>query len=254
MLYQLLKLKKLFVKLITCWIFPESLRKNTRNFLFYFSFTDFIKFKNQNFKIVSLGTNCLPRVFTTAIKLKPRKIYGEKTGPFDLAVHKNINKIADCIENDFQNFFNGLIFDNHWQNPKLDAIYIHDDKLTKQQFIKRYKKRINNFTQILNYPKTVYFIFSDYEQNTKAPEIIHLCNILKIKRNGKPFKLVILTAHAIPDFLGENVIQLIDDKFKIEDGNWVELCINEYGNINNRYTKFCKSMGEKLKEFVYKNS
>ena len=90
----MLKLKKLLCKTLTCFIFPERLRKNLRNFLFYFSIVDFIRFKLQNFHIVSLGNNCLPRVLTTAVKLKPRKIYGEKTLPFDLKYSYDLEKTA----------------------------------------------------------------------------------------------------------------------------------------------------------------
>lgn len=97
-MYYLLIAKKFFVKLLTCFIFPEKLRKNARNFLFYFSFEDYIRFKTQNFHIVSLGCDCLPRVLTTAIKLKPRKIYGEKTLPFGF-----INDYGD-IDNDYTRF------------------------------------------------------------------------------------------------------------------------------------------------------
>lgn len=77
-MYFLLKIKKFIVKILTCWILSKKIRRNARNFLFYFSLYDFFQFRKQNFKIVSLGNNCLPKVLTTAVKLKPRKIYGEK--------------------------------------------------------------------------------------------------------------------------------------------------------------------------------
>ena len=77
-MYYLFKLKKLIIKILIFWICSKKLRKNVRNFLFYFSVIDYFRFKKQKFHIVSLGSNCLPRVLTTAVKLKPRKIYGKK--------------------------------------------------------------------------------------------------------------------------------------------------------------------------------
>ena len=97
-MFKLLRIKKLIIKLLTCFIFPEKLRKNVRNFLFYFSFVDFVRFKRQNFHIISLGSDCLPRVLTTAVKLKPRKIYGEKTLPFDLCRSYDLKKIIKFLQ------------------------------------------------------------------------------------------------------------------------------------------------------------
>lgn len=49
---------------------------------------------------------------------------------------------------------------------------------------------------------------------------MQLYNILKLKRTGKPFKIIV-------------------KNFKINDANWVESFINDYKNINNQYTEFC---------------
>ena len=251
-MYYFLKIKKLIIKFLTCWIIPYSFRKNARNFLFYFSFSDFVRFKNQKYKIVSLGTNCLPRVLTTAAKLKPRKIYGEKTGPFDLSCHYDIQKVAELIENDFENFFDNLYFNETWQNNYLKAAYPHDKKLSRKQFEKRYKKRIQNFKQLLNYPKIVYFIFADYDKIPDKKDLIRLLSVLEKKREGKPFRLVILTAKEIEDFHSPYVIQLIDN-FKIEHENWVESFINDYGSKHNKYSDYCIKTGGKLSKIIKKH-
>lgn len=148
----MLKLKKLLCKTLTCFIFPERLRKNVKNFLFYFSFADYIRFKKQNFHIVSLGCDCLPRVLTTAIKLKPRKIYGEKTLPFDLKYSFDLERTAELI--------------------------------------------------IISNPD-IYVIVQD---------------------------------------------------FKINDGTWIKSFINDYGNIDNDYSRFCKNTGKKLKHIINYNT
>ena len=170
----MLKLKKLLCKTLTCFIFPEKLRKNVRNFMFYFSFEDYIRFKRQNFHIVSLGCDCLPRVLTTAIKLKPRKIYGEKTLPFDLCRSFDFERTAELIQNNFTDFFEDI--------KLTKELFPHDYKLTKEQFTIRYRKRISNFLELM--------------------------------------------------------------------GTWIKSFINDYGDIDDTYSRFCKNAGKKLKHII----
>lgn len=248
-MYYFLKLKKIIIKLLTCLIFPEKYRKNARNFLYYFSFKDLISFKRQNFYIVSLGNNCLPRVLTTVLKLKPRKIYGEKTCPFDLSFHLDIEKIAEIIHNDFENFFDDLVFDKVWQNRYLKSTYPHDNKLNKEQFIKRYKKRINNFKYILKSDKMIYFIYSNFDNNICKRDVLLLYDAI-LKHRDKPFKLIILTScKQFLNFENSNII-LLEEDFSIKHSNWVKSFVNDYGNINNEYTRFCQKTSISLNKIV----
>ena len=251
-MYLILKLKKFIIKILTCWILSKKLRKNTRNFLFYFSLYDFFQLKKQNFKIVSLGYNCLPRVLTTATKLKPRKIYGEKTYPFDLSIHSDINEITKQIKTNFETYLENIIKKETWENPTLKAKYPHDKYLTIDEFKHRYKKRIENFNEIINNPKIIYFIYANYESKIEKIEVINLYNVLKEKRGNKPFNLILLLNNKIENIENPNIIQLISD-FKIEHANWGEYFINEYGNKKNKYTEFCNTTGEKLSQIIKKH-
>ena len=235
-----LKLKKLLCKTLTCFIFPEKLRKNVRNFLFYFSFEDYIKFKRQNFHIVSLGCDCLPRVLTTAIKLKPRKIYGEKTLPFDLCRSFDLSKTIELIETDFENYFEKLTIS--------EELYPHDYKLTKEQFIMRYRKRISNFLELMKSEKLIYFIYADFDNLIDANAIGKLYSVLENKRNGKPFRIIILTAKPI-NIANPDIYVIVQD-FKINDGTWIKSFINDYGDIDDQYSRFCKNAGKKLKHII----
>lgn len=204
----MLKLKKLLCKTLTCFIFPERLRKNLRNFLFYFSLTDYIRFKRQNFHIVSLGNNCLPRVLATAVKLKPRKIYGEKTLPFDLKYSYDLEKTAKLIQNNFNDFFEDI--------ELTQELFPHDYKLTKQQFETRYNKRIKNFLKVMASDKMIYFIYADFDNQINVNTIRKLYYVLKNRRNGKPFKIIVLTAKIIS--ISNPDIYVIIQDFKIKDG------------------------------------
>ena len=235
---------------MTFWIINKHWRKNARNFLFYFSIVDFIKFRRQKFHIVSLGNNCLPRVLMTAIKLKPRKIYGEQTCPFDLCISNDIKSTTELIRNDFQNYFAGLEFaDNGWINKKINCIYIHDKNLNDTQFKKRYIKRIKNFINLLHSSKKIYFVYSNYnsEKTITQCDIQNLYNILKLKRCQKPFELILLTPFKI-NGLG-NIIQIVDD-IKINDADWGVNMINKYNNIDNKYTHYSHRVFIKLKDII----
>lgn len=237
-MFYLLIAKKLLCKTLTFFIFPEKLRKNVRNFLFYFSFADYIRFKRQNFHIVSLGCDCLPRVLTTAVKLKPRKIYGEKTLPFDLCRSFDLSKTIKLIETDFENYFDNLNISKE--------LYPHDYKLTKEQFIIRYKKRISNFLELMKSEKSIYFIYADFDNLIDANAIEKLYSVLENKRNGRLFRVIILTAKPIN--ISNSDIHVIVDHFRIKDGKWIRSFINDYGEIDNDYARFCRKVGDEIKK------
>lgn len=241
------RIKMFLCKIITC-IFPKKYRKNIRNYLFYFSLKDYLYFKRQNYHIVSLGHNCLIRVVTTAVKLKPRKMYGEKSCPFDLANHNSLKQINQLIKTDFKYFFDDLEFQqNIWINKKINSQYVHEEHFSKEKFEKRYKQRIQNFLNILNSEKTVYFIYSSLNKPINSNEIEELYNILKQKRQNKKFKLIILCSEHIQ--VNKEIIQIISN-FKINSGMWVEFSTNIYKNYDNEYTEFTDTVGKELKKFI----
>lgn len=87
-----LKLKMFICKMLTCWISSSGKRKLVREFLFWFSFKDYYRFKNADYAIVSLGNSCLTRVLAVASAVKPRRFYGEKSCPFDLCRSNDVKK------------------------------------------------------------------------------------------------------------------------------------------------------------------
>ncbi len=227
--------KKFICKILTCWM-PYKQRIFCREALYWFSFTDFMRFKRANYHIISLGSNCLPRGLTTAIKLKPRRFYGEKTCPFDLAVSTDLKRIIHLIDTDFNDYFENLMIN--------EKTFPHDYDLPYNKFIERYKKRIINFLHIMKSDKLIYFIYSDYNKIPLREDILHLYDVLEKKRNNKPFKLILLTSDYIDKL--DNIIQ-IPNNFKIDDSGWLVYIINEYGDYDNKYTEYSKRVGKKLK-------
>ena len=232
-----LKLKMILCKMLTVWIIPSSKRKLVRELLFQFSFEDYWRFKNAGYKIVSLGDSCLTRALSVASGLKPRRFYGEKSCPFDLCRCNDIKRITELIDNDFSDFFKSI---------DLDA-FPHDLELSLKQFQKRYQARIQNFLDIQNSEKTVYYVYSNYDKVPDTDEITRLYQVLKAKRGAKSFALVILTNSYIDV---PEIIQIPYD-IQINDSKAIEYIINRYQNYNNKYTVFCDYMKEKLKEIIH---
>jgi len=217
---------------------PYKSRILYREALYWFSLHDYIRFKHANYHIVSLGTNCLPRGLTTAIKLKPRRFYGEKTCVFDLSVNPDLKRIIHLIETDFSDYFNNLVVN--------DKTFPHDYDLTETEFNKRYRNRIENFQAILKSEKTIYFIHSDYKKVPLKEDVEKLYDLLKSKRNGKPFTLILLTS----EYLDIPEIIQFPEKFTLDDGGWLVYMINEYEDYDNKFTQYTDRMKEKLSSLI----
>ena len=163
----------------------------------------------KNYEIISLGAFCLPRVILTKAGLKPSKINGELSLPFDLAEHNELF-ITEMIESSFKNYFDNLNY-NHfhkvWCNGNFIAKYNHDDCFgvkDKNLLINRYNKRISNFWQIVNNDLPILFIQAIEDD---IQDVLHLYEVLKGIRNGKPFELIILDI--------SNIITIQSDMFNI---------------------------------------
>ena len=129
------------------------------------------------YKIVPIGTYCLPRSITTLCKLKPSRKQGEKSCPFDLAFFRNFNAIDKLISTRFEHFTDGLTYNEHqkyWENPSLDATFNHDGHLNREDFIKRYEQRIENFYSYINDKENhLFFLLASFSPISKE-QFAHL--------------------------------------------------------------------------------
>lgn len=233
-MFNTLKIKMFICKFLTFWIIPSKNRKRFREMLFYFSYSDYIRFKNANYHIVSLGSSCITRALAVATGIKPRRLYGEKSCPFDLYV-SNLKRTIELIENDFSDFFNQI---------DIDA-FPHDEKFNFVHFKKRYEKRIQNFLNIQKSNKKVYYIYSNYKVLPDENDITKLYNVLKSKRDGKPFELILLARKQINV---PNVIQIPYD-IELNGPNVIGTIINAYKQ-KNRFCEYTKLMKNKLEEVI----
>ncbi len=183
----------------------------------------------KNYKIISLGTYCFSRVITTANKLKPRRKEGEKTCPFDLASFSDFNSIINLVDTNFLNFYNDLDIDEQkrWCNKNIGVIFPHDNELSKEQFIERYNKRIENLYGYFKDENTHKFILISSSSFIEIYQIEALICVLKKYMNKEDFDIILINqSDKFNKYKGENVYVINQNKnvkaFKhIAERDWV---------------------------------
>lgn len=161
--------------------------------------------KNDNYKIISLGSNCFPRRILTENGLKPSKEEGELSLPFDLCVTP-IASLIEILQTNFEYYLKEFKYNNDlnaWFNKKYGIYYNHDTDCSideKNKLIERFSKRINNFRKVTNEAQYIYFtIASDCKFN--QTDINTLYNVLSEIKDKNSFTLVIF------DFFNSNLKQ-----------------------------------------------
>ena len=158
----------------------------------------FMKKHSQDYKIVSLGADCMARTYPTVYMLKPCRAAGEKGMPFDLTRTPS-HGLAHVLENDFADYINDKWFYDHengrWSNdPATGIYYSHDrdygpDQLEDLQ--KRVQRRINNFREMLKFPGLVFFILHKRLEGD-IKDIERACAALRKLRGNLPTKIVVI--------------------------------------------------------------
>lgn len=169
----------------------------------------------KSYKIISLGTYCFSRVITTANKLKPRRKEGEKTCPFDLASFRDFNSIINLVDTNFLNFYNDLDKDEQkrWCNKNIGVIFPHDNELSKEQFIERYNKRIENLYGYFKDENTHKFILISSSSFIEIYQIEALICVLKKYMNKEDFDIILINqSDKFNKYKGENVYVINQNK------------------------------------------
>lgn len=156
-------------------------------------------------KIISLGQNCIPRTILTRHGIKPRKILGELTYPFDLAIFGTI-EVTKCLKTNFEEFFFDLTFSkdkNCWiKSP--DCIEFVHDSTDKQKLISIYNRRIQNFKNEMKNPNPILFVqFLEQDEDVE-----NLYNELLKLRENRPFELIIIDTQDIANFQKAHILKL----------------------------------------------
>ncbi len=160
----------------------------------------------HEYRIVSLGADCMPRTYSTVHMLKPCKAAGEKGMPFDLA-NTEPHALAHFLENDFADYFTGewsYDFEHkRWRNALWsNMFYPHDkdcDETCLEKLQNRLRERIKNFYELLDFPGLVVFAahrrYMQWEQGVpgKIEDLDRAAARLMEMRKGKPTRIVVIS-------------------------------------------------------------
>ncbi len=166
----------------------------------------FKKYSGQ-YKIISLGWNCMPRTLTTHCLLKPSKGAGEKSMPFDLAGSPP-KAVQHFLETDFSDYFSGVwSYDEKykwWRNdPSNGAFYPHDKDCGPDdlEFLKkRFSARIANFREAVKFDGPILFVMHKVTNIFDRPtghtreDFESVCREIARIRGNKPYKILIIAS------------------------------------------------------------
>jgi len=197
-----------------------------------------------NYKLISLGQNCIPRTILTRHKLKPKKLFGELTYPFDLAIFGTI-EITKCLKTNFNEFFEDLNYSktlNCWEKLPNCIQFVHDTK-NKNELISKYKKRIENFQKEMQNPNIIFFV----QFLEKDEDVENLYNELARLRENRPFKLIIIDTQNIVNSDKAHILKLPFPSIEYKNNWWKK----EYYNSEDG-KKFEKTICEYIKNIIDK--
>ena len=154
---------------------------------------------------ISLGNICESAIYGTLNNLKPTKINGYNTCPFDLCV-SNLKGIIDCLNTNFIDFCNPIYLkydpgSNILRNEKYNFGFNHESPYHANiyikenwkeganhfinnnyiNFIQRYEKRIYNLHTYCNGSHYVIFILQ-FQYDINTPELMNELNSAIKKR------------------------------------------------------------------------
>ena len=231
------------------------------------------------YRIIPLGSYCLPRVISTLSMLKPRKAAGEKTLPFDLGFFMNFDRILDTLDNEFKTFYDDIewgwisnplvtmdlkmLFDfnpnvKHWVSEKLGAVFNHEYMMTdKGEFKTRYDKRIENFYEYIKDDRyELYFLVASFSE-IRQPQINRLKSIIDRYRSKNSYNIIIINQSSHKYTLNDKnvyIIDEIDDTFdkmlKANNTNWAA-ALKRKENFPDAQ-KFYDDVSDNLKKIILK--
>ena len=200
---------------------------------------------------ISLGWNCHSATTGVSLGIRNKKINGYKTCPFDEMI-TNYQGIRDCIKDDFECLCdvkylelikipkeskwlntNGdgdvMIYNNKYkflfnhESPGHAKLYLsqrwkgginHYTTNHYEEFINRYKRRIQNIKDLLNSKKKITFILT--RPNTEQGDISDLNRVIKNKYPSLDFEFLLLhfDKHIYRDHLLLMKLDENDDEIK----------------------------------------
>lgn len=201
-------------------------------------------------EIIPLGQNCMPRTILTRWKVKPKKLFGEFTFPFDLAVFET-REITKSIKTDFSEFFFNI---NYREDSKIwakepDCIeFVHEKcfrENDKAKLIDKYLKRIENFRSVMKSSEPLLFvqILGDCDDTN------NLYQVLSDLRGENPFRFAVIDTQNITK--AHNGIDILKIEYPSYDykKNWWKkeyYTTLEGVNFERKIAEFCRKITDEI--------
>ena len=184
---------------------PEQRKKAGRTLWNNYRFR---KKHRSQYKVISLGWNCLPRTLLTLWMLKPSKGAGEKSMPFDL-IATPPTLAAHFLHNDFADYFDDeWVYKTEngykcWHGEVFKGVFFPHDpdcgpgEEGREKLRARLRKRIEAFREAMVFEGPVLFVFHkallwDLRPiDHKTEDIELLCSEVARLRKGKPYKILV---------------------------------------------------------------
>ena len=206
--------------------------------------------KRRNINIIPLGQNCMPRTILTRWKVKPLKIQGEPSYPFDMAVF-GMKEVTKTLRTDFSEFFNDLEYNGKFWIKAPNCIeFSHDKRFgknDKDKLINQYLNRIENFQKAMKSATPVLFV----QMPGDSEDIMsQYAQILRI-RGGRPFAIAIIDTHDVVHNISLENVYVLKLPFPADDyaSNWWkrEYYTSVKGKIfEQRIAMFCNSIIDEM--------
>ena len=126
------------------------------------------------YKIVSLGSNCLPRTIPTRWGLKYPKSMGELSHPFDLSIHL-YETTCELIDNNFKDYLNPLFIKKNNKGIPIHTkykVYFNHEKSdyfsenNYSKLVEKYQARLENFYKDIASSPILFLYVNHKTENT----------------------------------------------------------------------------------------
>ncbi len=175
----------------------------------------------RKINIIPLGQNCMPRTILTRRGIKPPKILGEPSYPFDMAVF-GMPEITKTLRTEFSEIFHNLEYNGkYWIKAPNCIEFSHDKQFGKDDLynlIDLYSKRIVNFQRAIKDRTPILFVQIPGDCEDVNAQYFQLLRM----RQNRPFKMAVIDTEDVVKEVKYADIRVLKLKYPKDDykTNW----------------------------------
>ncbi len=192
----------------------------------------------------------MPRTILTRRGVKPSKIFGEPTYPFDLAVF-GMPELTKTLKTEFSEIFHNLEYNGkYWIKAPNCIEFSHDKQFGKDDLYKLidlYSKRIVNFQRAIKDTKPILFVQIPGDCEDVNAQYFQLLRM----RQNRPFKMAVIDSEDVVKEVKYSDIRVLKLKYPLENykENWwkKEYYASPDGEkFENQIADFCRKIIDEM--------